>query len=152
MALVEDMLKGNLLIAGAIGVTALVLPKILPDLSPSLRGAVKTGLSLFLESESEAEHGLINRLADTALENVLKQLSGPGSPHERQQGAEAVVEGFKRQARARSRRYGRNEHDRSTRYRRHIGTLQGAIERRKRHGTGVHAAALDKVKATLDEA
>ena len=61
MALVEDILKGNLFVA-AVGATAFVLPKVLPDLSPPLRSAIKGGVSLFLESEAEAEGGIIDRL------------------------------------------------------------------------------------------
>ena len=149
MALIEDMLKGNLLTAAAVGATALVLPKVLPDLSPPLRSAVKNGLSLFLESESEAEGGIIGRLANGALESVLASLSGPGSANERQQAAYAAVEDFKRTAHARARRYGRDEHGRSARYKRHIAALHRALERARAHHTGAEAATLSNLSASL---
>jgi len=84
MALVENMPKGNVVAALAVCTTALMLPKVLPDLSPQWHRIVKSGLSLFLESESDAEGGIIDRLADTALQNALKGLSGPGSAEDRQ--------------------------------------------------------------------
>ncbi|MBV8912782.1 MAG: hypothetical protein JOZ05_07060 [Acetobacteraceae bacterium] len=152
MALLEDMLKGNLLVAAAIGATALVLPKVLPDLSPSLRSAVRSGLSLLLESEAEAEGGIINRLAETALENVLKGLCGPGPAEDRHEAAQAAITDFKRTARSRARRYGRNQHDQSARYQRHVAALQGALKHaRRRHG-GAHAKVLDNLSTTLEHA
>jgi len=60
VALLEDLLKGNIVTAVAMGATALVLPKVMPDLSPPLRSAVKGIVSIFLESESEAEGGIID--------------------------------------------------------------------------------------------
>ena len=95
MALVEDMLKGNLVVALAVGGTALVLPKVLPHLSPPVRSLVKNGLSLFLECESEAEGGIIDKLADHALKGVLASLSSPDPPQDRQGAARAAVERFK---------------------------------------------------------
>jgi hypothetical protein len=142
VALVEDVLKGNLVVALAIGATALVLPRILPDLSPQLRSAVKAGLSLFLESESEAEGGLINRLADTALKDVLGSLSGPGPDADSQERARHAVERFKRTARTRARRYARNENDRSARYHRHIAALDKRLAHARTRHAGATATAL----------
>jgi hypothetical protein len=151
VALVEDMLKGNLVVALAIGATALVLPKVLPDLSPPLRSAVKGGLSLFLESESEAEGGIISRLADNALKQVLSGLSGPGPEDERQGAAKAAIKAFKKTARARARRYGRNESDRSTRYHRHIAALNHKMRTaRSRHADPKTAALQDLSEMLVD--
>jgi hypothetical protein len=151
MALLEDMLKGNLVIAAALGATALVLPKLLPDLSPQLRSVVKSGLSLFLESESEAEGGIIDRLAYNALRNVLKGLSGPGSAEERENAAQAVVAHYKRTAHRRARRYGRDQGDRSARYASHIVALRRALDRDRSRHTGAKAAALKDLSASLAE-
>lgn len=151
MALIEDMLKGNLAAAAVMGATALVLPKVLPNLSPPLRKAVKGGVSLFLESESEAEGGIIDRLADNALKNVLKSLSGPGPADERQEAAQAAVEDFKRTAHARARRYGHDADDRSARYDRHIAALRRALGREQHRHAGAKAAALHDLSASLAE-
>jgi len=152
VALLEDMLKGNLLTAAAVGATALVLPKVLPDLSPQLRSVVKGVFSLFLESESEAEGGIIDRLADNALKNVLSGLSSPGSPEDRQKAADAAVENFKRTAHARARRYGRDDADRSARYHRHVASLHRALSREKSRHAGASAATLQELSAGLAEA
>jgi hypothetical protein len=151
MAFVDDMLKGNLLIAAAIGATALVLPRIMPDLSPSLRAVVKGGLSLLLESEAEAEGGIVERLADTALKNVLAHLSGPGSPHERRDAARAAIADYKRTARVRARRYARNDQDRSTRRGRHIEALRRKMHRARTHVTGTQAQDLESLLGALDD-
>lgn len=149
MALLGDMLKGNLITAVAVGATALVLPKVLPDLSPPLRSMVKNGLSLFLDSESEAEGGIIDRLADDALKNVLANLSGPGSDDKQRAGAHAAVERFKQTAHRRARRYGRDEGDRSARYKRHIAALRRALNRAGSRHKGAKAAAFNDLSAAL---
>jgi hypothetical protein len=149
MALVEDLLKGNLVMAAALGATALVLPKVLPDLSPQLRSVVKSGLSLFLESESEAEGGIIDRLACNALNNVLQSLSGPGSPEERENAAQAAVAHYKRTAHRRARRYGRDPGDRSARYASHIAALRRALDRDRPRHSGAKAVALKDLSASL---
>ena len=149
MALVEDILKGNLVVAAVMGATALVLPKVLPDLSPRWRKVVRTGVSLFVESESDAEGGIINRLADTALQNALKSLSGPGSADDQEQAVQGAVDDFKRQAHRRAHRYGHNEGDTSYRYRRHVAALRHAVDRERARHPGQHAAALAKLSASL---
>src|SRR4051794_30599002 len=151
MALVDDVLKGNLLIATAIGATALVLPKIMPDLSPPLRSIVKGGLSLLLESESEAEGGIIERLAETALKNVLDHLSGPGSPTERRDAARAAIADYKRTARVRARRYARDDYDRSVRRGRHIEALRRKLHRERSRATDTQAQDLDSLLGALDD-
>jgi hypothetical protein len=151
MAFVEDMLKGNLITTVAIGAMALVLSKILPDLSPPLRSAVKSGLSLFLESESEAEGGIIERLADMALKNVLTTLSGLGSPEERQKAARGAVEDYKRTAHSRARRYARDHKDRHARRRRHIEALRHRLNRARVQATGRQAQDLESLIGALDE-
>lgn len=151
MALLEDMLKGNLLTAAAMGTTALVLPRVLPHVSPRLRTVVKGGISLFLESRSEAEGGIIDRLADNALKNVLDSLS-PGSTQDRGHATRQAIESFKRTARRRSRRHARNGDDGSAHYRRQVAALQRALAREQARQTGEHAATLARLSAELGAA
>jgi hypothetical protein len=150
MAILEDVLEGNIVVAAAVGATALILPKVLPDLPPRLRSLVKSGVSLFLEAESEAEGGIINRLADTALKNVLHSLSGPGSTEDRESRARAAVEDFKRTADERARRYGRDESDRAARYTRHIEALRDALGRERSRHKGAGASMLDHLLGGSD--
>jgi hypothetical protein len=125
----EDALSGKLLIGLGLGATALLLPKVMPDLSPQLRSAVKTGISIFLEAESEAEGGIIARLADSALKQVLDSLSAPGSDPQKHQNAADAVDRFKRTARRRAGRYDTDEANQSARYRRHVTALERRIRK-----------------------
>ena len=132
---VEDILKGNVMIAVAIGATALLLPKVFPYLSPPVRNAVRGGLSLLAEAEGEAEGGIVGKLADTALEHVLARLKEPGTPEEKEEAAHAVIANFKRRAHLRARRYASNDADRHARYHRHVAALEHRLGRaRARHG------------------
>lgn len=150
MALLEDMLKGNLLAAAAMGTTALVLPRLLPHVSPRLRTVVKGGVSLFLESQSEAEGGIVDRLADTALKDVLAGLSA-GSAQDRGDATRQAVESFKRTAHRRSSRLA-GDGDDAAHYRRHVMALHRALAREQtRHG-GEKAAALARLSAELGAA
>lgn len=152
MAQIEDMLKGNLLFAAGIGMTALVLPRVLPALPPAVRSTVKSGLSLFMEAESEAEGDIIDRLAESALKNVLQGLSGAGSESDRHAAAQTAVEHFKHTARRRAARYAHSESDRSARYRRHVAVLRHALRQERASGHGVHTDALGRLLDGLDKA
>ncbi len=152
MALIEDIVKGKLIGVAAVGATAMVLPSVFPYLAPSLRSAIKGGLSLFLESESEAEDGIIQRLADNALKSVLASLSESGSDADRREAASEAVQRFKVKAQARARRYGRDHHDRHQRKERHIATLRRKLEAARTRRTGRDATALDDLSAMLDGA
>jgi hypothetical protein len=149
MAFIEDIFKGNLAVAAAMGAAALVLPKLLPGLSPPMRSAIKSGLSLFAESESEAEAGIVNRLADNALNAVLKQFFGPGTADDRQEPAGSTIEEFRETAHARARRYGRDDDDRAARYGRHIEALRRAMEQKLVRHPGANAGALGDLLAKL---
>jgi hypothetical protein len=152
MALIENVVESNLLTAAAIGAVALVLPKVMPDLSPPLRSMVKGGISLFLESESEAEGGIVERLAGTALKGVLESLSAPGDSAGQQQQARSAINHFKRTARRRARHYACNDDDRTARYRRHIHALRRGLDRARQQRTGDDAEEIEKLMATLDSA
>jgi hypothetical protein len=146
---VEDILKGNVMVAVALGATALLLPKVFPYLSPPVRDIVSAGLSLVAEAEGEAEIGIVGRLADTALEQVLARLKEPGTPEEREEAAHAVITNFKRRARARARRYGSNDADRHARYHRHLAALEHKLGRASAHHRTQTKEVLDDLSATL---
>jgi hypothetical protein len=151
MASVEDIFGSNLLVTFAVGATALILPRVLPDLSPPVRSAIKGGLQLFLEAEGEAEGGIIERLADTALQNVLDRLSGPGSADERRNAARAAIAVYKKTARTRARRYASDDQDRVTRRGRHINALRHRLHRAKTQATGAQAQDLESLMNALDD-
>ena len=151
MALLEDVLEGNLVVAAAIGGTALLLPKVMPHLSPQVRSVVRGGIRLFLEAQSEAEIGIVTRMADQALKDVLDGLSDPGSAQERKRAAQAAIKNFKRRARRRARHYGHDPADRAQRYHRHIAALHRAIDRASARHPGPKAAALRELYDVLQE-
>ncbi|HQT77075.1 MAG: hypothetical protein B7Z80_10520 [Rhodospirillales bacterium 20-64-7] len=151
MASFEDILGGNLAAAAAFGVVALVLPKVAPNLPLPVRSALTGGVNLFLEAEGEAEGGIIDRLAETVLQNVLQNLSAPAPEDERHRAARAAVEDFAHAARRRARRYARNERDRSARYSRHMAALRHKLKRAQAHPGSAHAAVLSDMVAALDQ-
>lgn len=151
MGLLEDVLKGKVLVTVAIGATALLLPKLLPELSSPVRSAAKSGLLLFLEAASEAEGGIIDRLAEQAIELVFASLSGPGSEDDRMSRARHAVKRFKRVAHSRSARYAQNENDRSARYRRHIARFRHGIEQARSRAKRPVSKQVDELLASLDD-
>lgn len=116
-----------------------------------MRSVIKGGVTLFLESESEAEGGIIDRLAENALRNALQSLSGPGSDKDRRKAAQGAIETYKRTAHARARRYGRTDHDRSARYTRHVTALRDKLEQAQSHRTGDDYSAVSSMLAALDK-
>ncbi len=144
-----DLVKGNLAVAAVLGTTAMILPRVLPHLSPRLRAAVKAGVSLFLESQAEAEGGIIERLAETALRNVLGSL-GTGSGLEQQRAADEAVETFKRTARRRARRTAEDGPAHRAHYQRHIAALRRALAGEQARHIGDKATALQRIALGLD--
>jgi hypothetical protein len=151
MASVEDIFGGNLLVTVAVGATALLLPRVLPGLSPPLRSAIKGGLQLFLEADGEAEGGIIEQLAETALNTALERLSGPGPADERRGAARDAIEDYKQTARTRARRYGSDAEDRSARRHRHLTALRHKLHRAKAQATGARAHDLDMLMNALGD-
>jgi hypothetical protein len=127
MAAWEELLEGNVALLAAAGAVTLVLPAVLPHLAPPLRGAVKSGLTLFLESEAEAEGGIMGKLAESTVEAVLDTLSGSGSRERRQEAAQQKVRQFEATARQRSCRHAWNDADAAARYRRHVAHFRRAL-------------------------
>ncbi len=128
MALLEDTLSGKVVAAVAVSAAALALPRLFPQLAPPLRSAIRTGASLFLEAEFEAEGGLIDKLVSETLEALLDDAAKARTPEERKQSAHRAVRRFERRARARAQHWGGDNHvERSRRYRRHVAHLRRAV-------------------------
>lgn len=152
MALVEDMLTSNVAKVVAVGTAAVVLPRVAPALPAPLRGIIKSGLKLLIESESDAEGGAIAKLANLTMQQVLASLSGPGTEEERQQGAEAAVQHFQDTARRRAARYGRNAGDRDTRYRRHMDGLRHALRTARAEHPHAPGDGLSRIAGQIEAA
>jgi hypothetical protein len=151
MSLLEDTLKGNIVILAVTGAAALALPILVPSLAPSLRSALKLGVALFLESQAEAEASIIESLVRQTVQGLLAIATGPGSEQERKQAAQVPVAKFEARARARARRFGKDEADQANRYRRQVASLKRAISTaRKRHPKQPHPV-LDHASEIITE-
>lgn len=150
MALVEDVLTGNVAKVVAVGATAVVLPRVFPSLAPPLRAALKSGLQLFVESESDAEGGIIDKLAADTLKGVLASLSAPGTDEERHQAARAAIQRFQHRAHHRAARYGRDGQDRQARYRRHVAHLKRALADAQRGRSQADQDALKRMAGMVE--
>lgn len=128
MPALEDALKGNLVMLAVAGAATLVLPRLFPNLAPPMRSAVKAGLDLFLEAESEAEGGIVDRLVAATVQNLVKTLSAETTEQGRRHAAERAMAQFEHVARRRARRHGWNEADQRARYRRHVRHLHRALQ------------------------
>jgi hypothetical protein len=129
MALLEDTLSGKVMTAVAVSAAALAIPRLFPQLAPPLRSALKTGASLFLEAEFEAEGGLIDKLVSETLQALLGDAAQARTPEERQRSAHRAMRRFEHRARARAEHWGAgDEAARSRRYRRHVSHLRRAVD------------------------
>lgn len=132
MALLDEAIGGELLTAGGLAVSVLVLKRFAPDLSPPLRSLAVSGLQLFAEAEFETQDGIIAKLAQRTVESLIKTIPSGASP-QTGDATRTVVRNFERTARGRSRRHAWNDRDRNARYRHHVGRLKAAVEHASRN-------------------
>jgi len=153
MALFERTM--NIEIGAGVALTAaaamLLLPRLAPNLAGPMRSIAKTGLTLFLESETELDGELIESLVDTTMKELGSVLSSRGTEAEKQHAAHAAIRRFKHKARSRAHRWGWDEADRSARYDRHMRKLHRAIAHKRDQSSGQAAQTLDKVADTIME-
>jgi hypothetical protein len=123
----EDTIGSNVVAVVAVGAAAFLLPRLFPSLAPPLRAIAKTGLTLFVEAETEAEGGLIDGLVSQTVDALLGTLDGPGTVEQRKQAARQTMRRFEAAARGRAKRWGRDHDDRVRRYQRHLTHLRRAI-------------------------
>lgn len=151
MPLLEEGIKGNLVMVAAAGAATMVLPRLFPHLAPPVRSAVKAGLTLFLEAEHEADGGLIDRLVNATLADMLDALSSEHTDDGRQRAAQAAIERFDRAARRRAARHAWDEADRDARYRRHVRHLRHALRVAQDKAPPETAVILDRVGGAVTE-
>jgi hypothetical protein len=140
LAALDDLLKGHVLTVVVLGTATVLLPKLLPG---PVGAVVKGGLQLFLEAQDEAEGDIIEQLVQTAMGELAKTFSGPGSEAEKRHRAARTLHRFERTARSRARRSA-DEAERAKRYRRHVRRLKraiAAVERSHPHAEFIEAAA-----------
>jgi hypothetical protein len=153
MALLEDTISGKVLVSVAVSAVALAIPRLFPRLAPPLRSAIKTGTSLLLEAEFEAEGGLIDKLVSETLEGLLGDAAKARTPEERQRSARRAMRRFERRARARAQHWGGDdEMARSRRYRRHVAHLRRAVAELAPNRPPAERELLDDVVEGVPEA
>ncbi|MBV8616207.1 MAG: hypothetical protein JOY66_20900 [Acetobacteraceae bacterium] len=139
--------------AVAVTAAAFALPRLFPQLAPPLRAAIKTGASLFLEAEFEAEGGLIDTLVSQTLEALLDEAAKAGTPEERKRSTRRVMHRFERRARARAQHWGGDDKaERTRRYRRHVAHLRRAIAEAVPSRSPEERALLDEAVEGVPEA
>jgi len=129
--MLEDLTKSDVVMVVGLGIAAAAISDLLPNAKPLVRSAVQFGLDLLTESEAEAEAELIQSLVTATMRGVRRSLSDTAGEPERRGAVRASVEHFKKQARIRARRWGRDPHDRHRRYRRHIVALEASLAKKK---------------------
>ena len=146
MALVDDLLKGNIVTAVGLGVVALAVPIVFPALRPQWASLVKSGARLFFEAELGADNEVMDRLVDATVDGLLAVMS-TGSEEDRKRAAAAEVHAFKAVARARAHKNGWDETDRKRRYHRHVAQLRHKVSHLRSRESGSNRAVLDHVVA-----
>jgi hypothetical protein len=151
MALLDDAFPPNVVTFVALGAAALILPRFVPALAAPMRGVLKTGVSLFLESEFEAEGGLIDGLVGETIDALLGDAATVKEPAERRRKARQALHRFEHRARARAKHWGRDDAGRARRYKRHVAHLKRALAEAERNRPPEQRAVLAEAGADISE-
>ncbi len=151
MALLEDGWSGNVVTVVAVGAAVLVLPVLVPGLAPPLRTALKAGVGLFLESEFEAEGGLIDKLVGDTIEALLSGASQARTEADRERLARRAAGRFEQRARARAEHWGRDDSGKKRRYGRHVAHLKRAVAAAERNRPAAERELLADAVAGVPE-
>jgi hypothetical protein len=133
----EDFTPIGLPAALGLGVVALLAARLMPQLQPSLKEAVKLGLTLFAESEGEAEAGIIEQLVGPTVETLLDALTAPPGDAAAHAEVDHTLQHFRRRARVHARRWAHDPDHVDRHYRRHVRRLRRRLEHEwQRHPDG----------------
>lgn len=153
MASFTDRLFGDAHVTTGIAAAALALslPLLFPKLRAPMLAILRAGATLFVEAEFEVEEDAIAELVDATVEGLVTALAGPAPAADRHQAAEAVLGRFTHKARRRSERWARDDGDRATRYRRHVGALKRRMARLAAEGPEQHRSAIARLTDEIAE-
>ena len=124
----EDFLKAHPLQLIGVGVLGLAVPIFFPALRPQFAALLKAGAKLALEAEFDADDALADRLADTAV-NALLRATSQDSEKDLCDRSEATVNRFLAAASASAARRGWDQQDVAHRYHKRLVKLDHAISR-----------------------
>jgi hypothetical protein len=143
--------KPNLVTLAGLGVLSLALPSLLPQLRPAAVSAIKAGLTLFTESEAEAEAELIESLVAFTAARIREALASDAGEAERRHRVRRSIEHFKRHARKRAQRWGGDEPGRKRSYQRHIARLETTLAEQKQEAPPHQQDAIEDAFIALAE-
>jgi hypothetical protein len=155
MAAWDEALGGSLVTASALVAGAFALRRVAPLLGPGIGSFLVSGLRIFAEAEFEMQDGIIGKLAEQAVEQLLRTMPAvapaAGADHGSPREARAVMQRFERTARARSDRDGWHDRDKRARYRHHVRKLRQAVAHASRDLTPAKREYLSRVSGMISE-
>lgn len=151
MAAWEEGLGGSLITASALVAGAFVLRRLAPLIGPGIGPFALSGLRLFAEAEFEMQDGIIGKLAQQAVEQLLQAVPTGSAGQDAQDAARGIIHRFERAARVRSNRSGWHERDRRARYRHHVRKLRQAMAHASRDLSPEKQAYLAKAGTAISE-
>jgi hypothetical protein len=163
MAAWDEALGGNLATASALVVGAFVLRRVAPLIAPGIGPFLVSGLRIFAEAEFEMQDGIIGKLAEQAVEQLLQTIPAPGpasglddgaahaQSHAPSHAAREIVHRFERTARASSDGHGWHDRDKRARYRHHVRKLRQAVARASRDLSPEKQAYLSQASTVISE-
>ena len=149
MAAWDEALGGNLITASALVAGAFVLRRVAPLLGSGFGSLAVSGLQLFAEAEFEMQDGIIAKLAEQAVGQLLKTMPAGATDHE-PRAARDIIHRFERTARARSNR-GWHERDKRARYRHHVKKFKQVVAHASRDLPPQKRAYLAQASAAISE-
>ncbi|HJU17500.1 MAG TPA: hypothetical protein VJ770_13660 [Stellaceae bacterium] len=147
--ILEDITKAELPAALGLGVVVLLAARLMPQLQPPLKSAVKLGLTLFAESEGEAEAGIIDKLVEPTVENLLDALLAPPGDAARAK-VDRSLHHFERRARVHARRWAHDPAHVDRHYHRHIRRLHRRLEHEWQRRGGGDLERYQRVLSRID--
>lgn len=147
----EDFIPLELPTALGLGAALLIAGRLLPGLRPQLKSAVEIGLTLFGESEIEAEAGIIDRLAGRALGPLADALLAPPGDPAAHAAVDRTLSRFRHRARVHARRWARDPAHAGRHYRRHVRHLRDRLEGAFESRPGGDPQRYERIMSALDD-
>jgi hypothetical protein len=152
MAIWDEGLSGNLVVATGLVVATVLLKRVAPGMTPGLRSVAVSGLKLIAETEFEMQDGLITEIVESTVDALIEAIQSDGSERDPDNSARLLVDGFERAARTHSERRGWHERDKSARYRHHVRKLKEAVAQNSRRLSPEQHARLVRFSDEIAEA
>lgn len=146
----EDLVKLEWPAALGLGAALLIAGRLMPGLRPPLKTAIEIGLTLFGESEIEAEAGIIDRLAGRTIGALTDALLAPPGDPAAHAAVDRTLSRFQHRARVHARRWARDPAHAGRHYRRHVRHLRDRLERQWQSRPGGDPQRYERIISELD--